>query len=320
MKVSTVYAKKNAIWPFTVVGRPPQEDTSFGQLIHELTGDAIKEEIPGVKEVHAVDAAGVHPLLLAIGSERYTPYMPAKKPAEILTIANHILGTGQLSLAKFLFITADEENRLTTHNVQHFMEFLLKRIDLANDVHFYTNTTIDTLDYSGTGLNSGSKVVFAAYGDVKRELCNEVSKPIRDLQGFKNPKFSMPGVVVLEATPFRSYDEVEIEMTSLSDQLKEHTRELNSTPFIIITDNSDFTSATLKNYLWVTYTRCNPSHDIYGVDSFVKNKHWGCNGPLIIDARIKPHHAPPVEKDPVVEQKINRLFEKGGSLYGILKG
>ena len=78
MKVHKVFAKKNAIWPFTVVGRPPQEDTSFGQLIHEITGTALQAEIPGLKEVHAVDAAGVHPLLLAIGSERYTPYAACK--------------------------------------------------------------------------------------------------------------------------------------------------------------------------------------------------------------------------------------------------
>nr|HPI54669.1 UbiD family decarboxylase [Chitinophagaceae bacterium] len=84
MKVHQVYAKKNAIWPFTVVGRPPQEDTSFGALIHEITGDAIPQEIPGVKEVHAVDAAGVHPLLLAIGKERYTPYMATQQPPELL--------------------------------------------------------------------------------------------------------------------------------------------------------------------------------------------------------------------------------------------
>ena len=131
MKVHKVYAKKNAIWPFTVVGRPPQEDTSFGQLIHELTGNAIPQEIPGVKEVHAVDAAGVHPLLLAIGSERYTPYTPTKQPAEILTIANHILGTGQLSLAKFLFITADDSNQLTTHHISEYLQYIFERIDLA---------------------------------------------------------------------------------------------------------------------------------------------------------------------------------------------
>lgn len=318
LKVGKVYARKKAIWPFTVVGRPPQEDTSFGQLIHELTGDAIPQEIPGLKEVHAVDAAGVHPLLLAIGSERYTPYMPAKQPAEILTIANHILGFGQLSLAKFLFITADETNRLTTHNIKDFLEYLLQRIDLARDVHFYTNTTIDTLDYSGTGLNSGSKVVFAANGDVKRELCKEAPDALKNLQNFWNARLCMPGTVSLQTKSFSSYKEAHEEMQVLNDQLKDQTDELLQTPFIIVCDDSDFVSKTLQNYLWVTYTRCNPSHDIYGIDSFTANKHWGCNGPLIIDARIKPHHAPPVEKDPATEKKIDRLFSKGGSLYEVL--
>ncbi len=106
MKVHNVYHKKDAIWSFTVVGRPPQEDTSFGALIHEITGPGISEEIPGLHAVNAVDAAGVHPLLFAIGSERYTPYLNERKPQEILTIANHILGTNQLSLAKYLFIAA----------------------------------------------------------------------------------------------------------------------------------------------------------------------------------------------------------------------
>lgn len=317
MRVHKVYAKKNAIWPFTVVGRPPQEDTSFGELIHELTGAAIPQEIPGLKEVHAVDAAGVHPLLLAIGSERYTPYMPAKQPAEILTIANHILGTGQLSLAKFLFITADDTQQLSTHQVQPFMEYVLERIDLSRDVHFHTNTTIDTLDYSGTGLNSGSKVVFAAYGAVKRKLCSEVPQAINGLPGFEDATIAMPGVMALRAPKFGSYNQAHAEMELLNNQLQPKTASLAGVVLIIICDDTRFTAASLRNYLWVTYTRCNPSHDIYGIDAFTENKHWGCQGPLVIDARIKPHHAPPVEKDPAVENRIDRLFQKGGSLYGI---
>ena len=93
---------RDAIWPFTVVGRPPQEDTIFGQIIHEITGPIIPTVVPGVHAVHAVDAAGVHPLLLAIGSERYTPYAERRRPQELLTTANAILGQGQLSLAKYL--------------------------------------------------------------------------------------------------------------------------------------------------------------------------------------------------------------------------
>ncbi|MGF9909273.1 UbiD family decarboxylase [Brevibacillus porteri] len=316
MKVKKVYAKPNAIWPFTVVGRPPQEDTSFGQLIHELTGDAIKQEIPGVKEVHAVDAAGVHPLLFAIGSERYTPYQQVKQPTEMLTIANRILGTGQLSLAKYLFITAEENRPLTTHDEVDFMTYILERIDLHRDVHFYTNTTIDTLDYSGTGLNSGSKVVLAAYGDQKRELCKEVPDELKDLREFENARLIMPGVVSIQGPAFTDYTSAQKQLQNLCNAIQERGP-IPSCPMIILCNDSTFMSESLQNFLWATFTRSNPSHDIYGVNSYYENKHWGCDN-LIIDARTKPHQAPPLVPDPTVEKNIERLFVKGASLGGIL--
>ncbi|MDO9375351.1 MAG: UbiD family decarboxylase [Bacteroidota bacterium] len=318
MKVHKVFARQNAIWPFTVVGRPPQEDTSFGQLIHEITGSALQEEIPGLKSVHAVDAAGVHPLLLAIGSERYTPYAQTQQPAEILTIAHHVLGTGQLSLAKFLFITADDTNQLSTHNIEPFFRFMLERLDLKRDIHFHTNTTIDTLDYSGTSINSGSKVVLAAYGKPLRELATAVPSYLQDLKGFEAPSLVMPGVIALQAKAFTSYNDVRTEMNLLDEQLQPHLADLQSIPLLIVCDDARFVAENLRNFLWVSFTRSNPSHDMHGVAAFYENKHWGCRGPLIIDARIKPHHAPPVEVDPTVEKNIDRLFAPGGSLYNRL--
>jgi 4-hydroxy-3-polyprenylbenzoate decarboxylase len=318
MRVKNVYARKNAIWPFTVVGRPPQEDTSFGALIHEITGDAIPAEVPGLKEVHAVDAAGVHPLLLAIGSERYTPYAPQKQPAEILSIANRVLGTGQLSLAKFLFITADDSNQLHTHNIAEFFRFLLERIDLRRDLHFYTHTTIDTLDYSGTGLNTGSKVVFAAYGDKIRELTTELPSCINELNGFGPARMTLPGMAVLKAPRFSTYEKAAEEIRTLDMQLSHRLEDLKSLPFIVLCDDAAFASDTLNNFLWTTFTRCNPSHDISGIAAFTEYKHWGCNGPIVIDARIKPHHAPALELNPAVERRVDQLFAKGGSLAGVI--
>jgi 4-hydroxy-3-polyprenylbenzoate decarboxylase len=316
MHVRKVFAKKNAIWPFTVVGRPPQEDTSFGNLIHELTGDVITKEIPGLQQLNAVDAAGVHPLLLATASERYTPYNKIKQPAEILTIANHILGTGQLSLVKFLFITADDERKLLPQNIPAFFDYVLKRIDLKRDIHFYTNTTIDTLDYSGTGLNKGSKVVFAAYGDEKRELCAEIPSAFSTLQHFENANLVLPGIICLQTDRFSNYTTAENEMQQLTGQLQNVN--LNNCPVIIVCDDAGFLSETLNNFLWTTFTRCNPAYDIYGVNSFYDHKHWGCDS-VILDARIKPHHAPVLEKETVTEKKIERIFNKGGSLYNVLK-
>ncbi len=318
MRVHKVYHRENAIWPFTVVGRPPQEDTSFGELIHEITGNAIPLEIPGVKEVHAVDAAGVHPLLLAIGSERYTPYNKTKQPAELLTIANHILGKGQLSLAKYLFITADDTNKISTHNESAFYQYILERINLHRDIHFYTNTSIDTLDYSGTGLNTGSKVVFAAYGEVIRTLEKSIPSALSELKTFVNPQIAIPGVLVLQASKFESYDKAKIEFDNFNEELKQKQITVIGFPMIVVVDDATFTSATLKNWLWVTFTRSNPSHDIYGINTKTEFKHWGCDA-VIIDARIKPHHAPPLEKVPEIEKRVDKLFEKGGSLHNIDK-
>ncbi|MDF9842285.1 MULTISPECIES: UbiD family decarboxylase [unclassified Paenibacillus] len=317
MKVHKVYAKKGAIFPFTVVGRPPQEDTAFGELIHELTGSAIKNEVPGVKEVHAVDAAGVHPLLFAIGSERYTPYQQLKQPAELLTIANRVLGTGQLSLAKYLFITAEEDRPLSTHNIPGFLTYILERIDLRRDIHFQTNTTIDTLDYSGTGINTGSKVVFAAVGDKKRNLCTEVPEVLASLEGFGEAKLVLPGIVALQGPAFTTYEDTEQEMSRLSAAI-EAQGALPECPMIILCDDSRFISEELNNFLWATFTRSNPSHDIHGVNSRIVHKHWACDN-VIIDARVKPHQAPPLIPDPDVQRNIERVFAQGGSLSGIRK-
>ncbi len=199
------------------------------------------------------------------------------------------------------------------------MEYLLQRIDLSRDVHFYTNTTIDTLDYSGSGLNSGSKVVFAAYGQVLRSLSTGVPHCLQNRSWFSNAQICMRGVVCLQAPAFTTYANAEQEFAMLNQQMSAEVDQLREVALMIVCDNSNFISANFNNFLWVAFTRCNPSHDIYGIQSFVTHKHWGCKGPLIIDARIKPHHAPPVEKDAGVEKQIDRLFSKGGSLYGKLK-
>jgi len=306
LKVHKVYHRENAIWPFTVVGRPPQEDTQFGALIHKLAGSAIQAEIPGLHEINAVDAAGVHPLLLAIGSERYTPYQETKQPQELLTIANHILGKGQLSLAKYLFISNKEDNpQMSCENIQEYLTHILERVDWTRDLHFQTKTTIDTLDYSGTGINQGSKVVIAAVGDVKRSLIDNCQ--------IDNSKLVMPGVIAINLNEFTDYKTAEQEIETLNSSLT--TQDLNGVMLIVLTDDAQFVSETLNNFLWTTFTRSNPANDIYGVDAFTKHKHWGCNGPLIIDARKKPHHAPDLIKNENVERRVDKFFEKGGSFY-----
>ncbi|HTL46771.1 MAG TPA: UbiD family decarboxylase [Verrucomicrobiae bacterium] len=317
LNVDAVYHRKDAIWPFTVVGRPPQEDSIFGKLVHEVAGPMIPVEIPGVTSVHAVDASGVHPLLLAVGKERYVPYA-AREPQELLTHANALLGYGPCSLAKFLMIAAAEDDpQLDAKDIEKFLRHVLERIDWARDLHFQTRTTIDTLDYSGTGLNRGSKVVMAAAGPKKRNLGGNIPRNMPSMIGFEKPRFVLPGVMAVKAPPFRDYVSSNVEVQLFAKAL-EQAEGLEEVPLIVLADDSDFMAANLENFLWAAFTRSNPSHDIHGVGSFTEFKHWGCRGPLILDARLKPHHAPPLEEDPKITEKVNRLGVQGGPLHGII--
>ena len=282
LRVHKVYAKKNGIWPFTVVGRPPQEDSQFGSLIHDITDNVIEKEIPGLKSVNAVDESGVHPLLLAVGSERYTPYNPVKQPQEILTIANHILGTGQMSLAKYLFI-CDDETIVDVNDEKAYFTHFLQRVDWKRDLHFQTKTTIDTLDYSGDDLNKGSKLVLAAAGDVKRKLIKDISY-LSLSKNILNARIVSPGNLVVEGNG--SIEDLVISLESHS---------LDGIALITIVDDAIFTAEDFSNWLWVTFTRSNPANDMHGLNSQIINKHFSCTIP-VIDARIKPHHAPVLKR------------------------
>jgi 4-hydroxy-3-polyprenylbenzoate decarboxylase len=316
LRVDQVLHREGAVWPFTVVGRPPQEDSMFGKLIHEITGPIIPTVIPGVHGVQAVDEAGVHPLMLAIGSERYTPYNEAERPQELLTQANAILGQGQMSLAKYLLIVNHQDDpSLEVNDTTEMFRHLLERIDWRRDLHFQTRTTIDTLDYSGSGLNEGSKVVMAAVGPPRRELPYEIPSDLVLPDGFDDARVCMPGVLAIrvkkdlgafsqeDAGPFSSMDA---------------DASINQFPLVVVVDDAEFVSRSLANFLWVTFTRSNPAADIYGIDSFTQQKHWGCRGSLVIDARIKPHHAPPLVEDPEVTRRIDALATTGGPLNGII--
>jgi len=319
MQVDAVYHRSDAIWPFTTVGRPPQEDTSFGTFIHQLTGDLIPTVLPGIKAVHAVDAAGVHPLLLALGSERYTPYSNDQQPQELLTQANAILGQGQLSLAKYLMIAnSDDCPQLDLHHIDQFIGHVLRRCDWRRDLHFQTCTTIDTLDYSGSGLNRGSKVVLAASGPELRTLPTELPVDLRLPDGFNAPHVAQPGILILQGPTCQGHDSVPQQTMEQLCSFFKATDSINNFPLIIVSDDSAFAAQTLNNFLWTTFTRSDPAQDIYGIESFTDTKHWGCRGSLVIDARRKAHHAPPLIDDPAIEKRVDALGCKGGPLHGII--
>ena len=319
LKVERVFHRENAIWPFTTVGRPPQEDSVFGAFIHELTAALVPSVFSGVHEVNAVDAAGVHPLLLALGSERYVPYAEERQPQEVITCGLSLLGTSQTSLAKYVFICAREDDpSLRAHDIPHFFKHLLERANWGRDLHFITRVTMDTLDYSGISLNQGSKLVLSVAGPKLRELDDKLPTTLSLPKGFSRPTAFAPGIIILEGDPHKKgRNEHDSTMDNLAAFL-EASADLSKFPLIVVVDDGEFTASSWENFLWVTFTRSDPATDIYGAGAFIHCKHWGCKGPLVIDARSKTYHAPPLEEDPEIERRVDQLGAAGGPLHGII--
>ncbi|WP_273445468.1 UbiD family decarboxylase [Neolewinella agarilytica] len=343
MDVETVWHRKDPIWHFTVVGRPPAEDSQFGYLIHQIVKDLTPGEFPGIKQVNAVDEAGVHPLLLAIGSERYMPFREDGQmlvPEEIITQANRIIGSGQTSLAKYCIIAAGEDDpALDADDQPAFFQHVLERFDPTRDLHFQTKTTIDTLDYSGSGWNGGSKLIWAVRGEKRRELTTDLPANLALPAGFSDPHFVAPGILAVKgpavpgadpdparliAFPAGPSDKTQLDSAGANQALKDverfTTADLgadagamleNGIAMIVICDDSAFLAEDFSNFVWATFTRSNPSHDVHGLGAFTEHKHWGCAGPLVIDARVKPWHAPGLVEDAQVSGRVDQLSEKG---------
>lgn len=319
LKVKKVLAKKDAIFPFTVVGRPPQEDTLFGSFIHQITKPMVPASLPGVHAVHAVDAAGVHPLCLALGSEQFIPYAKPenREPLELLKTANALLGFNQVSLCKYLLLAAKEDNpNLDVNDIPGFFKHILERINFARDLHFQTSTTIDTLDYTGTSLNHGSKLVITVAGPVRRQLRNSA----RDLdsltlpQNFSNPRIAMDGVLTIQWDGAKPVTPTADDFTELKTALGQWEFHENYPWVSIINDTStiDGTKQSLSDFLWMTFTRSDPAQDVHGLNERFTQKHFAIDSPIIVDARIKMQHQKELDLPQDVKNRAQEILNRAG--------
>ena len=135
-----------------------------------------------------------------------------------------------------------------------------------------------------------------------------------NLCGLRDLRVALPGVLVLSGWKYEEQDE-ERGLRELLNLPTDHP--LNAFPLLVVVDDAEFSAATLNNFLWTTFTRSDPASDLLGIGAFTEAKHWGCRGSLLIDARVKPHHAPPLLEDPEVTRSVDALAAPGGPLHGI---
>jgi 4-hydroxy-3-polyprenylbenzoate decarboxylase len=121
-------------------------------------------------------------------------------------------------------------------------------------------------------------------------------------------KFIAEGILAVSGPQWRS----EKQATDLSDakRLAAAFQNTQGFPLVVLCDDAEFVSASFDNFLWATFTRSNPSHDVHGIGEFTTNKHFGATVGIVIDARIKPHHAPALAVDPSIRSLASEILER----------
>jgi UbiD family decarboxylase len=249
--IEGIFHRRDAIFPATVVGKPYQEDHYLGTYLQKLLSPLLKLVIPALKELWSYPEAGFHPLAGARARSSYE--------GELLTTGLRILGESQLSLTKCLFIT-DEKGP----SPENFLAFWTYLWEHAPQIHIWTPTAMDTLDYTGPSYQKGSKLLIYS-SKTTMPLPSEMPHLPPGIKG----RVLTPGTLLV----------------SLSGSDFSYLYSL-PWPCIILMDD---VFVSLKDFLWILGTRLNPATDVWSQSTWRQN-HVEWVFPLILDARTKPHH------------------------------
>jgi UbiD family decarboxylase len=292
LEVSSIYHRKGAIYPATVVGRPPQEDHYIAMFLQELFAPLFPLVMKGVRDVFAYEESGVHSLAGALVQERYHK--------EAFTACMRILGEGQLSLTKVLLAT---EADLDLKDFKSLFMHILERCDFRTDLHIFSNISLDSLDYTGPEINRGSKAIFLGLGEKKFDLSSVLPTPstLPDCI-FANALFC-PGVLVIKVPDYPT-------MPDVSKRIMGHPS-LKTFRLVILHDDPQDAVSSASSFIWNVFTRFEPAGDINGQHSITRN-HIAFEAPLIIDCRIKPGYPGVLEVDPETKEIVDDLWGKLG--------
>jgi menaquinone biosynthesis decarboxylase len=287
-EATAVYHRKDAIYPATVVGKPRQEDFFIGDYLQELLSPLFPLVMPAVKDLWSYGETGFHSLAAAVVKERYS--------REALGAGFRILGEGQLSLTKFLLLTDKPQN---LRDFKSLFEHILERVNWESDFFIFDRTSFDTLDYASGKINHGSKAMLVGVGEAIRDLKREFTGALP--VGIKAAKVFCGGCLVLAGTEYEKDKTLAERVAKLNN--------FNDFQVVVLHDKIEFADAADK-FLWATWTRFNPSTDIYAKENVVKNNHISYHSPIVIDARMKPWYPKEVEPREDIVQLVDSRWRE----------
>jgi UbiD family decarboxylase len=294
LRVSRVLARRDAIYPATVVGKPPQEDLFIGEALQDLTLPLLKLLRPALGDLWAFPETGFHPLAAAAVRERYA--------REALKHAFAILGEAQLSLTKVLVMVDHDVN---VRDFRDVAAALWRHLDTRQGLHLLAPTAQDTLDFTGPAMHTGSRLVLLA---TRQSGCPRLAAPPappagtvhRDILGM-----AAAGDGILAVRVRDGADTAAVRAALLADgNARAHL-------FIVLV-SADVPLDDPRMLLWGWFTRFDPLADLYPARREALGNRMVLHPPITIDATWKQGYREPVAFDPEIRERVRQRWRDYG--------
>jgi len=155
--VTAVTARRDPIYPATLVGRPPMEDFYLGHATERIFLPLLRLTVPEIVDYHMPAPGIFHNLVFVAIDKQY--------PGQAYKVMNALWGQGLMSLAKVIVVVDKEVN---VRDPDEAWWIALNNIDPERDVRFSMGP-MDVLDHSSRAFTYGSKMGIDATRKWKEE-------------------------------------------------------------------------------------------------------------------------------------------------------
>src|SRR5690606_35274752 len=214
--VTAITHRKDAVYPATIVGIPPQEDAWLGKATERIFLAPIKMTmVPEIKDMNMPVEGVFHNLVITTIEKEYA--------GQGQKVMNAMWGAGQMMFNKIL-VLADGNVKIDDYKT--LAKYVFDNLNPATDVYF-SQGPMDVLDHSCSKLGFGGKMCI----DGTKKWEEEITEP---LQPFTlSPTFSavniikeMPGITTVNAS-LASGMQLPVLFVAVEKQRKGHVKDIH---------------------------------------------------------------------------------------------
>ena len=258
--ITAITSRRDAVYPATIVGIPPMEDTYIAKATERIFLAPIRLVMqPEVRDLYMPMEGTAHNLAFVSIAKRYE--------GQASKVAQGLWGAGQMMFNKYMLIAREECDIRSKEQICE----LLRRVDFNRDI-LLSEGVLDVLDHTTPTLGYGSKLAIDLTNidtstEVSTPTLPKKLTPAGGIATYNGNYLTSLGLLVVFA------DKEWRERIDIDEYLD--SNDLHDAKYIAIFDNGAETMSA-SDLLWIAAANTDPKRDIR------------INGnTMIIDARSK---------------------------------